>query len=217
MTIGEYVTDDADDYSGDVSPWPAEPLQVLNVGERAAPDYGATTTWNVPQSNVGTNQPVQILQRRIKRSKARLTLTVLPTITTVNNLAAPAVPASGVAQYNNFGIPVTVTVTGGTVTAIAVNGTTTGLTSGAILVPAYGTITLTYSVAPTWTWTSTTTTTGTVILSSKLDPLQGANPQGAVYVATGNLPTWESQQPCYAIATGGAATISVIDEAYAER
>jgi hypothetical protein len=64
-----------------------------------------------------------------------------------------------------------------------------------------------------------TTLTGAtgVVLNSKLDPLQGASPQGATLVATGNLPGWESQQPLYAIAIGGTAVIACWDEAYAER
>jgi hypothetical protein len=67
-------------------------------------------------------------------------------------VTTPAVPASTVAQFNPNGFPVIVTVTGGTVTVISVNGNVTGQTSGAIVVPAAGTITLTYSAAPTWTW-----------------------------------------------------------------
>jgi hypothetical protein len=67
-------------------------------------------------------------------------------------VTTPAVPASTVAQFNPNGFPVSVTVTGGTVTGISVNGTTTGQTSGTVVVPAAGTITLTYSAAPTWTW-----------------------------------------------------------------
>lgn len=65
---------------------------------------------------------------------------------------SPAVPASGTAQNNTNAFPVTVYVTGGTVTAVAVNGTVTGLTGGTFRVPAGGSITLTYSVAPTWVW-----------------------------------------------------------------
>lgn len=65
--------------------------------------------------------------------------------------APPAVPASGTAS-----VPVwrhaAVTVTGGTVTAIAVDGTATGLTSGTVIVPSGKTITLTYTVAPSWNW-----------------------------------------------------------------
>jgi hypothetical protein len=44
-------------------------------------------------------------------------------------------------------------VAGGTVTAITVDGLVTGITSGAVMVPAGKKIELTYSVAPTWTVT----------------------------------------------------------------
>lgn len=65
---------------------------------------------------------------------------------------APAVPASGTVLANPFSNPVTVYVAGGTVTVVAVNGTATGVVAGAIRVPVGESITLTYSVAPTWTW-----------------------------------------------------------------
>jgi hypothetical protein len=64
----------------------------------------------------------------------------------------PAVPASTVAQTNDRNADATVYVVGGTVTVIAVGGQATGLTAGAVRVPAGQSITLTYSVAPTWTW-----------------------------------------------------------------
>lgn len=64
----------------------------------------------------------------------------------------PAVPASTTAQLNDNPEDVVVTVSGGTVTAITVNGVATGLTSGAVVVPAGQAIAITYSVAPTWTW-----------------------------------------------------------------
>lgn len=66
---------------------------------------------------------------------------------------APAVPASTTALRNVYWRDAMVTVTGGTVTAIAVDGKTSGLTSGSFHVPSWKTITLTYSVAPTWNWT----------------------------------------------------------------
>ena len=68
-------------------------------------------------------------------------------------VAAPAVPASTVAQPNTFGRSCLVTVFGGTVTVIAVGGVTVGLIAGTFLVPAGSSITITYAVAPTWTWT----------------------------------------------------------------
>jgi len=65
---------------------------------------------------------------------------------------APAVPASGTAQANNFSFPVRVYVSGGTVSALALNGTATGLTSGEVLLAPGDTITLTYTAAPSWVW-----------------------------------------------------------------
>lgn len=59
--------------------------------------------------------------------------------------------ANGVAALNPNPVPVSATVTGGTVTQIAINGVNTGQTSGTFTVPAGGSITVTYSVAPTLT------------------------------------------------------------------
>ena len=56
---------------------------------------------------------------------------------------------SGVAATNVNSYPVVVTVAGGAVSGIKVNGATTGLTSGAFVVPGGGTITVTYTSAPT--------------------------------------------------------------------
>lgn len=70
----------------------------------------------------------------------------------LGHLTSPAVPASTVAYTNTFGTDCTVFVTGGTVTAVAIGGTSTGLTSGSFRIPSGQTITLTYSAAPTWTW-----------------------------------------------------------------
>jgi len=68
------------------------------------------------------------------------------------SVTAPSVPATTVAYKNAFGRDAWVTVTGGTVTGIAIDGVSTGLTSGQFVVPNNRTITLTYSSAPTWAW-----------------------------------------------------------------
>ncbi|NUR02467.1 MAG: hypothetical protein HOY79_39820 [Streptomyces sp.] len=68
-------------------------------------------------------------------------------------LTAPGVPNSGTAYTNILNVDATVFIAGGTVTAISIGGQPTGLTTPAtVRVPAGQTITLTYSVAPTWTW-----------------------------------------------------------------
>lgn len=66
---------------------------------------------------------------------------------------APSVPATTVALVNPFWRDAAVHVAGGTVTVIAVDGQATGVTAGLVMVPPGKTITLTYSVAPTWKWT----------------------------------------------------------------
>lgn len=65
---------------------------------------------------------------------------------------APSVPASTTALTNPFYRDAAVSVSGGTVTEIAVDGTATGLTAGTIIVPTGSAVTLTYSSAPSWTW-----------------------------------------------------------------
>jgi hypothetical protein len=65
--------------------------------------------------------------------------------------SAITLAATGVAAANPNPVPVSATVSGGTVTVIAVSGVTTGQTSGTFTVPAGGTIAVTYSVAPTLT------------------------------------------------------------------
>lgn len=66
---------------------------------------------------------------------------------------APAVPASTVNAQNTAWRDAAVVVSGGTVTAITVDGVAQGITSGMVIVPAGKNINVTYSVAPTWKWT----------------------------------------------------------------
>jgi hypothetical protein len=72
-------------------------------------------------------------------------------------IAQPAVPASTVTTTNASGQTAYVTVIGGTVTSINVNGTqvATG-TSYTATVPAGGTIAITYSGVPAWYWSTFT-------------------------------------------------------------
>jgi ribosomal protein L37AE/L43A len=65
----------------------------------------------------------------------------------------PAIAPTTVAVFNPLPTPVNVVLTGGTVTVVSVNGTTVATSSPAVVqVPAFGSIALTYSVAPTWLW-----------------------------------------------------------------
>lgn len=83
-------------------------------------------------------------------------VTAAPAVT-YTTMATPAVPASGVYVQNTTNQAYTVVISGGTATLTQVNGITVGAGDGTYVVPAYGAIAVTYSVAPTWTWTATQT------------------------------------------------------------
>jgi hypothetical protein len=64
----------------------------------------------------------------------------------------PSVPATTVSVQSPYAYLTAVTIVGGTMTNVSVNGVTVGAGAGTYAVPASGYISLTYSVAPTWTW-----------------------------------------------------------------
>ena len=68
-------------------------------------------------------------------------------------VAAPTVPATTVDLLNPFFRDAAVTLTGGVVTNVKVDGTSLGLTVGSFIVPTNKKVNLTYSSAPTWVWT----------------------------------------------------------------
>jgi hypothetical protein len=73
-------------------------------------------------------------------------------------LGSPAVPASTAAYANPWPVDALVVIAGGTVTAIQVNGAGAmafgAVVAGSFLVPAGGSIQITYTVAPAWYWTA---------------------------------------------------------------
>ena len=89
--------------------------------------------------------PLSPLEFRCSRCEWAFNLSA-PTV------SSPAVPATTVAATNGTGTVVAVTITGGTLTSVVVNGTQAGTTAATYLVPAGGTISITYSAAPTWAW-----------------------------------------------------------------
>jgi len=62
----------------------------------------------------------------------------------------PSVPASGVTVTNNYGLAALIRMWGGSLTQLAVNGQTIPFVGGLMLVLAGETITLTYTLAPSW-------------------------------------------------------------------
>lgn len=67
-------------------------------------------------------------------------------------LIAPSIPASGNSVTNDFYRSVRVYISGGTVSDISINGTSTGLTSGEFFLKPYDQIGITYTASPSWVW-----------------------------------------------------------------
>src|SRR5215472_3788435 len=79
MTYGEYIEDQPEEPEGkDVL---LQPVPVVDISERHTPELSSCMTWSIPQNTTG--QPVQILQRTIKRFKAKITITALGGATSV--------------------------------------------------------------------------------------------------------------------------------------
>lgn len=101
----------------------------------------------------------QFVEQGALRDSASAVVAAAPLMfTTAMTLALSTVPS-----LNPNPVPVSVTVAGGTVTVIAVSGVVSGLTSGTFTIPPGGSITITYSVAPTtFTMADITPTAATV-------------------------------------------------------
>jgi len=70
------------------------------------------------------------------------------------SVSNPSFPLTTVPYVSTYAFPVLVTITGGTVTNVTVNGSTVGTGDGTYVLPALGTITVTYTGSPAWTWTA---------------------------------------------------------------
>lgn len=154
----------------------------------------AVTTPSVPasgtavQNSTGQNVDVAVTGGTITGIRVDYPTGQAPPVT------APAVPASTTPVTNTNAFPVAVAVTGGTVTVIAVNGTTQFTATGnTVIVPAGGTVAITYSVAPTWTWTAVLAGfSGTSIPSPSSVPLQGS---ALITLTYSVAPTWAWTDP----------------------
>jgi hypothetical protein len=117
---------------------------VGRIGLRSNGDSGATLSAALNTSPTNVN----IANGTIALEIANLDQAVGP-------VTPPAVPASTTALANPFWRDAQVFVNGGAVTEIAVDGVSQLVTSGPVAVPSGHTVTLTYTVAPTWAWTLT--------------------------------------------------------------
>jgi hypothetical protein len=76
---------------------------------------------------------------------------------------------------------------GATITNVSINGVTVGTAAGTYVVPAYGSISIAYTVAtPTWAWTGLGVTTTPNTPNGRLLPPSN----GSEYIICGPDETW---------------------------
>lgn len=134
--------------SNDMTPWGPEQGDIwmvrrLIVKSNVFTDTGKWVAFRgSTPSDLANSYSTRFLLEGFSPGSPAVTQPTPPTIT---------VGASPFTFFNSQSYPVFVTVTGGTVSAITINGVSTGLTSGTFYLPAGSNITVTYSVAPTMT------------------------------------------------------------------
>jgi hypothetical protein len=129
-------------------------ITTLNAGGRPLGTISATRV-TVPAST--GSDPVRVAARDLDRTAMYLMVeTAAGSAGNAVVTPPPSVPATGVAAQNVNAFPVTVVIgaNGATITNVVVNGVSVGTAAGTYVVPAFGSISISYTVAtPTWTWT----------------------------------------------------------------
>lgn len=224
------------------------PVRVVSTdakpGKSLAPEFGRWRTFLVT-SAVGNDFAVpgarRIVSRSLRRYRVRMfvrssgniTSTSTPTTTNV-----PSIVTSGTAVQNPNNAPVQVTLAGFTATQVFVNGILVGASNGTYFVPAFGSISVTFTVVgttatagiPVTTTVPQPVTDGIIVggreeiaallqgggTQAQINPLTGLTPGG--YLPIGTTTPYESQQELWVAfpSTNTAPVIlTICDEQYA--
>jgi hypothetical protein len=170
----------------------------------------------------------RLINRNLRRHTCHILVNSAGPVVTTSAPSQPAVPATGVAQQNVNAYPVSVAINanGATITNVSVNGVTVGTSAGTYIVPAYGSISIAYSVAvPTWVWSGIPTSgpqpiTDGVILGSREEITSGmpATPGTlAGYMQIGDNLRYAVQQElwvAYPSTNAGPVYVTICDQLY---
>jgi hypothetical protein len=104
MTVGDVpFTESADPSQADVNPVDVRVIEDITETERRAPDFGSANTFTLQLA--GAAQPVQVLQRRLKRSKARVIVPAIATTSFATSLQSSPAPGANFIYTNTSGVP----------------------------------------------------------------------------------------------------------------
>jgi hypothetical protein len=172
-TLAQHNPPTPPEHSAPIARPPAIPVYLVEQGGGTHPVTTlAGQKISVPAKGV---EAARIGSRDITRTD----FYIMAEVVTVNGSnpapSQPAVPASTVAQQNVNSYPVQVVISGGAATVTSVNGIVVGAGDGTFTVPAYGSISVTYTVAPAWVWSyagaQVTTTAAGIRISHEVGDL----------------------------------------------
>lgn len=197
---------------------------------RMAAEFGRWRTIIVSSltgPNSATPGAQRLLNRSQRRHRARIIVNSSGNVTTTPSVAGfPSIATSGVAVQNPFNYPVQVTLAGFTATQVFVNGIQVGTTNGTYFVPAYGALSVTFTVLGSTTaagiaQSNPQSVTDGVIVGGRDEIISGVTPViGSLggYLQIGDSLTYEAQAElwvCYPSTNTASVYVSVCDEVYA--
>jgi hypothetical protein len=210
----------------------------LKTGKSLGTEFGRTKTFvvtNAVQANSITPGAIRILNRSLRRYEARIAVVSGGNVTTAS-VALPGFPSivtSGTAIQNPNAFPVSVVLAGFTATQVFVNGILVGASNGTYIVPAFGSLSVTFTVVGTTT-ASTIASTGAqssldgAIFGSREEVTAGgqggvANSAAVIGSMGGFLPigkdlVWKSQAElwtCYPSSNVAQVFVTVTDYQWA--
>lgn len=209
-------------------------------GRAPAPEFGRWRTVLV-NTQIGQDSAVPGAKRLANRSLRRHRILIAvsttgPVTSTPVVTAVPNIATSGTAVQNPNGVPVSVTLAGFTATQVFVNGILVGASNGTYIVPAYGSISVTFTVVGTTATAGIAAsnpqpaTDGVIVggreeiqalitgggTQAQVSPLAGLTPGG--FLPIGINVRYESQQElwvAYPSTNAAAVIVTTCDEVYA--
>jgi hypothetical protein len=202
------------------------------TGKAIAPEFARWRTFyvgNQASQDLAVPGAKRIANRSLRRHRLHIIVNGSGLNFTPNVTPVPAITTSGTAVQNPNGVPVSVTLAGFTATQVFVNGILVGAGNGTYIVPAYGSISVTFTVVGTTATAAIPTsapqpTSDGVIVGSREDIAAGANQLNPYiynvggYLQIGDNVRWEGQQElwvAYPSSNVLPVFVTVCDEQYA--
>lgn len=218
---------------------PTQPVHVVSSDAPPRKSVGAEHGYwrtfliaNVVNSQVSTPGAVRIASRNPRRKRLLIRVNSGGNVTTASAALPgfPSIATSGTAIQNPNNFPVSVVLAGFTATQVFVNGILVGASNGTYIVPAFGSLSVTFTVVGTTTASTIASTNPQSALDGALfgnrDFIQNSQQvlspylagSGGGFLPIGDNERWECQQELWAAyppSNTAPVLVTTCDEVYA--